>query len=66
MSEYPGHARISPFYYSQLMPYMDMGRNPKVCLKCNGEGTDEGVKRLLNPTAMNCWPCSGTGILWEP
>ena len=37
---------------------------PSVCPKCKGEGTDDGSKRLLNPTVLNCWPCQGTGIVW--
>jgi len=43
-----------------------VGRQPYICPKCNGEGTEDGSKRMAldNKTVMNCWPCSGTGIVW--
>lgn len=40
------------------------GQRPHTCPNCKGEGTREGVPRYLNPTAISCHSCSGTGIVW--
>lgn len=56
----PRHGTVLPETGTYIKKYL-----PFVCPKCAGEGTDNASKRFLNPTQPNCWPCNGTGILWQ-
>lgn len=40
---------------------------PHICPVCCGSGSPgiTPAARYLHPTAPLCWPCSGTGVVWE-
>ena len=54
-----------PICYPNLAPYNTFNsRNPYVCPKCFGQGTEDGSKADLGSTKSKCFPCNGTGIVW--
>lgn len=57
--------QVPTVYPSYPYTYPQASKKPHTCPKCNGNGTETGVSPYTHPTAVKCWPCQGSGIVWE-